>query len=164
MSSYIRYEVLLFFQSAAVGAVLVLCYCLLSALRKAIPHHPYVTACEDLIYWISVGFAVFAVIYCSNQGILRNFLFMGIGLGAWLCYVTVWSVFEKIWFRIFQVPVFFVKFSIKRLLFPVKRCKIFKYIFVRMCKKCKKFRMLRIKRGRQVEKVKKEGKQKENSE
>ncbi len=164
MSSYIHYETLLFFQSVLMGAVLLLCYGLLGAFRKAVPHCPAAIACEDLLYWIATGFAVFAGVYRSNQGILRNFLFLGVMLGVWICHATIYPVFERIWSYIFQIPVFFVKFSTKRLLFLVRRCKIFVCKFVNPHKRRKRLRIMRTKRSRQIEKVEKKDEQNKNSE
>lgn len=164
MSSYIYYETLLFFQSVLMGAVLLLCYGLLGAFRKAVVHCPAAIACEDLLYWICTGFGVFAGIYRSNQGILRNFLFLGVILGVWLCHLTVYPLFERVWSYLFRIPVFFVKFSTKRLLFLVRRCKIFVYKFVNPHKQWNRLRIMRTKRSRQIGKVKKKDEQNKNSE
>lgn len=127
MSSYIRYEMLLFLQSVITGAVLLLCYDIFRALRKVIPHSNVMTAAEDLIYWLGCGFVVFAGVYRSNQGILRFFLFLGLGCGVLLCLLTVSPFFVKVCTWILAVPAILLKKMIKWLLFPVRRCKIFVY-------------------------------------
>lgn len=140
------------------GAALILCYGLLGAFRKEIPHCRAAVACEDLVYWMLTGVAVFAVVYRSNQGILRNFLFLGVVFGAWLCHATIYPVVEKILQIVFRIPTFFVKFLIKRLLFPVRRCKIFLSKFINYRKRRKWLPIKRTKRSRQVEKGKKRDK------
>ena len=50
----------------------------------------------DLLYWACAGLLVFAGIYRINQGILRSFLFLGIISGAFLTYLTIKPLFEKI--------------------------------------------------------------------
>ena len=50
----------------------------------------------DLLYWVCAGLLVFAGIYRINQGILRSFLFLGIISGAFLTYLTIKPLFEKI--------------------------------------------------------------------
>lgn len=155
MSAYIHVEMLLFLQSACMGALLLLCYDLLAALRQAIPHHPAAIAAEDLLYWLLTGMTVFARIYQSNQGILRSFLFLGMILGVLLCHATISPLFVKIWTKILTIPVFFIKKLIKRLLFLGGRCKIFMYKSANQRIQRKKERSLRIKRGKQIEKVEK---------
>ena len=82
----------------------------------------------DLLYWVCAGLLVFAGIYRINQGILRSFLFLGIISGAFLTYLTIKPLFEKICYIILEVPVRFVKKISKKyinwLLFFCKRCKI----------------------------------------
>lgn len=158
MSSYIHYEIFLFLISVGLGAGLMLCYVFLRVLRRVFPHHGAAVAAEDLIYWCAAGFAAFAVVYRSNQGILRNFLFAGIFLGAWICRITVGPVFEKIGTTILGIPVFFAKKFINRLLFGVKRGKISVYQFVKRKKRGKKPLVPRSRKssrkGRKLEKIK----------
>ncbi len=119
-----HFEVLLFFQSVLMGAILLLCYDLLVILRRVFPHSPAAVGAEDLIYWILSGAAVFIRVYRLNQGILRGFLFTGIILGAVLCHVSVGSLFVRLLSFILGNLVFFIKKIINMLLFPVKRGKI----------------------------------------
>lgn len=156
MSSYIHNEMILFLQSAALGALLLLCYDLLVAVRSVIPHNPAAVAIEDLSYWLGTGLFVFVRVYQTNQGILRSFLFLGVLLGVILCNATIGPLFVKIWTKILTFPVLFVKISIKRLIFLGRRCKIFVYKSANHWKGCRKDRGLRTKRGKQVEKVEKE--------
>lgn len=154
MSSYIHNEVLLFFQSAVLGAVLLLCYDILVILRRIIPHSFFAVALEDTFYWAGTGLFTFVKIYESNQGILRAFLFLGIGLGVWVCHRSVSPVFVEICTRIIKFPVFLVKKAIKRLLFWSKRCKIWMYESV-WCRTVRKKKDVCKKRGRPGEKVRK---------
>lgn len=132
-------ELLLFFQSACIGAVLVVCYELLVVLRGIIPHSAFWVAAEDLLFWIFAGFSLFAKIYRENAGILRSFLFLGILTGA-----------------------FFAKKITKRLLFWGKRCRIFVYKSAKGLSLQKKGRYPAGKRTGQVEKGEKKYKKKNN--
>ncbi len=137
------------------GGALLLCYDILVVLRKVIPHCKWVVAAEDIFFWIFAGFTLFAGIYRGNEGKLRNFLFLGSALGFCLCRVTLSPVFVSVFIKILEFPVFLMKKTfclcrvtlspvfvsvfikilefpvflmkktVKRLLFPVKRCKIF---------------------------------------
>ncbi len=118
-------EVMLFFQAACVGGVLLLCYDILVVFRKVIPHCKWLVAAEDILFWILAGFVLFAGIYRGNEGKLRNFLFLGSFLGFCLCRAAISPLFVSILVKILEFPVFLMKKTVKRLLFPVKRCKIF---------------------------------------
>lgn len=150
-----KYEAILFLLSMGTGAALFLIYELLSVLRKIIPHHPVVTACEDLVYWTAAGIFLFSVIYRFNQGILRSFFFSGCVLGAWLCSMTAAPPMKKVMEIVLGIPVSFVKFSTKRLLFFIKRCNIFVCKFRNPRKRAEKRKVLTGKRSSQVEKIKK---------
>lgn len=147
-------ELLLFFQSACLGAALLLCYDILVVLRRLIPHCKAVIAVQDVLFWILAGFALFAGIYRGNEGNLRNFLFLGSIAGFFLCRETISPVFVKVLTTILGIPAFFVEKTVKRLLFPVKRCKIFV--------KKNAVRKKVSKRSKQVEKSRKKESKKKN--
>ena len=149
-----EYEMLLFLLSAGMGAVLCLCYEFLAALRSVIPHSKTVVSVEDMIYWTAAGIFIFIVIYRTNQGILRSFLFLGNILGAWICSFTAGPLFRKAVQFICGIPVNFVKSSIKRLLFLIRRCNILVYKHQAVQKK----HFLEKKRITQFEKIKKKKK------
>lgn len=155
MSSYIKYEAILFLLSIGTGAFLLLIYDFLIILRKIIPHHPIISACEDLLYWTAAGVFLFSVIYRFNQGILRCFFFLGCMLGAWICSTTLAPPLKKAVETVLRIPVIFVKFSTKRLLFFLKRCNIFVCYLRNMHKKTKKLKGLNGKRGSRIEEIKK---------
>ena len=73
MSSYIHHEMLLFLQAVVTGAVLLLCYDLLRAFRRAVSHSAFWVAAEDLIFWAAGGFAVFSSVYRSYSRPVRHF-------------------------------------------------------------------------------------------
>lgn len=150
-----HFEMMLFLQSVGIGAALILVYDLFLAIRKVLPHHPAAVACEDLFFWLMTALVVFSGVYRANQGILRSFLFLGMVLGAILCGSTISPLFVKGSAVILGIPVVFAKFSINRLLFLVKRCKIYGYKFAYFADRKKKARVLRVKRSKQVERVKK---------
>lgn len=165
MSTYIQNEVWLFLQAVAGGAGLLLFYSLILVIRRIIPHSPAAKGIFDLFYWLAAALLVFARIYRINQGILRNFLFFGIAAGAFLTYLTIRPIFEKICYKILEAPVRLVKKIykkyIKRLLFWGKRCKI----LVRQSANQYKIstgNRLRMRRGKRFGKIREKAKKKEN--
>lgn len=155
MSSYIQYETILFLRSIGLGVFLALLYEMICAFRNVVKHYTMMTAIEDMIYWSGVGGAVFISAYMGNQGIIRSFLLLGIGLGALLCYLTICPLFFRLWVNVFRIPVFVVKKIIKWLLFMGERGKILMYKIAVPALGWKNGRVLQAKRSKQVEKVKK---------
>lgn len=130
MSTFIHHELLLLIRAAVTGAVLLLCYDLLKALRMVVVHSAKMIGVQDLLYWLCCTFFVFAQIYRMNEGILRFFIFIGYLAGAWFCHWTISPFFVRSCAKILGFPVTILNFLIKWLLFPVRRCKLFVYRYV----------------------------------
>ena len=122
MSGYMQYETALFFQSAALGMFLLLCYDILRIFREVFRCRP---GCGDLLFWIAAGIFSFTRIYTNNQGSLRAFLFLGIFLGMWLYHVTISTFLVKFFVRLLEIPAGAVKKLRKVLLFWTGRCNIY---------------------------------------
>lgn len=163
MSTYIQWELMLFLRAALLGAILLSGYDVLRILRSVFPHHGRLVALEDFLYWICLGFFVFARVYHLNQGILRSFFVLGLLFGAWMCHRTVSGFFVEAGTKILGIPVFFVKKLIKRLLFPVRRGKLFLYRIRNKTGSGRKKKISQIQKGKHIGKNKKSSKQKENS-
>ena len=165
MSIYIYNEIWLFVHAFAGGAVLILCYSLLQEIRRLIFCSPAAGGILDLLYWACAGLLVFAGIYRINQGILRNFLFLGIAAGAFLTYLTIKPILDKICYIILEIPVRFIKKIskkyIKRLLFWGKRCKILVRQSANQYKNSTR-NHLQTRRGRKFGKIREKAKEKEN--
>ena len=138
MSTFIHHELLLLVRTVAAGAVLLLCYDLLIALRNVLAHSDKVAGTEDVLYWLCCAFFIFSEIYRTNEGILRFFMILGFLLGAYVCHRTFSGIFVKCCTRLMEIPVIIIKFMIKWLLFPVKRCKL---LWCKACKCAKKGRL-----------------------
>lgn len=126
MSSYIRFEILLFFRSLEAGMVMVMVYRTLSLFEKLLFRSRRWKNTVDLIYWLTAGILLFVAVYQSNYGRLRLFMLAGVGFGG-----------------------IFANFVLNRLLFLVKRCNILWYRHTKRRLWCNR-------RSRRFEKVKKE--------
>ena len=161
MSIYIYNEIWLFVRAFAGGAVLILA----SGNKKA--HFLQSGSRRDFgpSLLVCAGLLVFAGIYRINQGILRSFLFLGIISGAFLTYLTIKPLFEKICYIILEVPVRFVKKTSKKyinwLLFFCKRCKILVRQSANQYKNSTRNR-LQMRRGRKFGKIREKTKKKDN--
>ena len=95
MSTFIHHELLLLVQTIAAGAVLLLCYDLLIAIRNVFVHSDKAAGAEDLLYWLCCAFFVFSEIYRTNEGILRLFMVLGFLLGAYACHKTIGDISQR---------------------------------------------------------------------
>ncbi len=148
-------EMVLFFLAMAAGALMVLLYGLLIAFRKVIPHVRAAAALEDVLFWLISALVLFVCLYRANQGILRCFLLLGMILGAGLCRCTAAPLFIRCAAVILGIPVFFAKITTNRLLFLVKRCRIYRYKFANSAGRHRKLQVTQSKRSGQVGKIRK---------
>lgn len=110
MNKEIAGDVRFFLAAVFLGAIAVLAYDLLRVWRRFRPQTLFMVSLQDFFYWFLLGLAGFRLIYSYNDGTLRAFTFLGIGLGA-----SVYSL---------TVGRFFVKYCLKMLLFltfPVRK-------------------------------------------
>lgn len=70
--------------SFLLGILLVLVYDCLRIFRRLVRHGTVWIALEDLCYWIMTAFAVFAMLYQKNDGLIRGFSIGGIVIGMLL--------------------------------------------------------------------------------
>lgn len=64
------------------GALIAFLYDLFRIRRKAIKTLSVLVYIEDLIYWIAVALIMFAVVYHSNEGEIRGYIFLGAIIGV----------------------------------------------------------------------------------
>jgi spore cortex biosynthesis protein YabQ len=75
-------QVIVFLSTALCGMVIALVYDMFRILRKAVRTGSIMTFVQDILYWIIASVIMFVTIYCSNDGELRGFLFLGALLGV----------------------------------------------------------------------------------
>lgn len=151
MSAYILQELLLFLKAAGAGAFFLFFYDFIRGFREAVPHKKWGIGIEDLFFWISCAFGVFQLAEKENYGEIRTFLVTGILIGVW----GNWYLFHRYWVSgwewFWKWIVKIVKKMRKRLLFPLKRCKISMYQFAKLGK-IGENRFRKLKRGSKIEK------------
>ena len=152
MSTFIHHELLLLIRTIAVGAVLLLCYDLLAAFRNVFAHSDKAVGTEDILYWLCCAFFVFSEIYRSNEGILRFFMVLGFLSGVYICHRVLGDIFVKCCTKLMEIPVIIIKFLIKWLLFPVKRCKLLWYKAYKCAKKGRLANWAILRKGRKKRK------------
>lgn len=74
-------EAHLFYLSILYGGMILFFYDWFRIVRRLIPHHNIMIAIEDLIFWIITGFSIFALLYQYNNGSIRAYCILGMGMG-----------------------------------------------------------------------------------
>lgn len=82
VSETIGNEAIFFLVSVLCGMGLVFLYDLFRIFRRIISHGNIWIGMEDACYWIFCTVAVFLLLYQRNDGAMRGFSFIGIGLGG----------------------------------------------------------------------------------
>lgn len=134
MSAYMGRELILFAKSVWYGSFLFFLYDCLRILRRTVPHTGAVIAVEDLLYWMGAAFFLFSVFFRENSGILRGYLFVGTGVGAFAWKYSLSTVWVEGVSRmlikirvILKIPAGKLLILAKRLKFWVVRCNISLY-------------------------------------
>lgn len=107
------------------GMIIAFIYDVFRIRRKAIKASNIIVYFEDFIYWILVALVLFAVVYLSNDGELRGYLFIGTVIGiilySLLLSKIIMAVFLftiRVLYKIFITAVSIIAFPFK-ILFKV---------------------------------------------
>jgi len=121
----------IFLCSVAGGMAIALIYDMFRISRKAIRTINLLIYFEDLLYWLIVAVVMFTMVYYSNEGELRSYIFIGVIIGA-ILYMLLFSriiisssmmiinVVRKIFKTIFLVLIFPFKILLKILAIPAR--------------------------------------------
>jgi spore cortex biosynthesis protein YabQ len=121
----------IFLCSVAGGMAIALIYDMFRISRKAIRTVNLLIYFEDLLYWLIVAVVMFTMVYYSNEGELRSYIFIGVIIGA-ILYMLLFSriiisssmmiinVVRKIFKTIFLVLIFPFKILLKILAIPAR--------------------------------------------
>ncbi|MEW9672689.1 spore cortex biosynthesis protein YabQ [Ammoniphilus sp. 3BR4] len=67
----------------------------------------------DLLFWASCIFLVFGTLLRVNDGIVRVYLFLGMGIGAWLYFALFHSFYVKWFLRFINLVKAIYRFSVR---------------------------------------------------
>ncbi len=85
-------QVYLFFIFIANGIIIGLLFDVFRILRRTMKTSDFITYVEDILFWILTGFSILYSIFVFNNGEIRFFMFLAIGLGI-TCYMLLFSSF-----------------------------------------------------------------------
>jgi spore cortex biosynthesis protein YabQ len=158
MNEAITVELQFFLISVLWGAMILLVYDILRIFRRLIPHNSLFLALEDLIFWVLASVFIFAMIYTMNNGTIRGFSVMGMGIGM-LLYHFIFSELVVKWITkallLLLSPIRYVLGRIKRVFrfIAAKIKKVKDSVLSRLKKSVKSVRIaLNTKRRKRAEK------------
>jgi len=134
----------LFLVFTLTGILIGILFDLFRVIRKTFKTSDIITYIEDVLFWILTGILILYNIWYFNDGEIRVFMFLGIGMGVLIYVLTLSNILSKIIFNIINV----IKKIIEIIFFPI--IKFFKKIFNilkdflgKNCKKIIKFDKIR---------------------
>lgn len=80
----------IFIWALVLGFTLGILYDLLSIVRRVIPHSKIIIGIEDLFFWLVASIIIFGYVFGSNNGTIRGFIIIGLGIGV-ILYVNLFS-------------------------------------------------------------------------
>lgn len=78
------------------------CYDVLRILRVMIPHHKFVIALEDILYWIGIGIGVSYFIFQYNGGVIRSFFIEGFIIGMVFMNISISKITISLFLKIYN--------------------------------------------------------------
>lgn len=96
MNHAITVELHFFLVSILWGAIILLAYDALRILRRLIRHNSFFLALEDLIFWVIASVFIFSMIFKLNNGTIRGFSVLGMGIGMILYHYIFSDMVVKI--------------------------------------------------------------------
>lgn len=103
MNHAISIELQFFMISVLSGAIILLVYDILRIIRRLIKHDSFFIALEDLFFWVGASLFIFAMIYKENDGIIRGFCVMGMGIGMVLYHFTLSDLLVRMITKLIQM-------------------------------------------------------------
>lgn len=100
VSREVYHEMNFFLAAFITGLMLKALGNLLNLFRAAVRHNALATAAEDIFYWIVAALTVFLVSFLKNDGLIRGFSLLGIGLGILAFKLTFGRIFQIVILRL----------------------------------------------------------------
>lgn len=105
---------------AVVGIILSILFDIFRSLRKSFKTSDLITYIEDICYWILAGFILIYSIFVFNNGEVRAYIFLGIGMGILLYLTFVSKMFIRVNVAIITTIKNIINKLVKSLLLPIK--------------------------------------------
>ncbi len=120
MSETIGLELMFFFVSIKSGAFLLLAYDFLRIFRRILKHKRFFVAMEDLLFWIIASIYLFGIMYEQNDGVIRGFSILGMGLGMIIYYNLLSNIVINISTIILRKIIMLINSIIRGIIYPFR--------------------------------------------
>ncbi len=154
MSELISNQLYVFLIYSFSGVIIGLFFDVFRILRKSFKTPDFITYIEDIIFWILTGLFLIYIIFKFNNGEIRSYIFIGLGIGI-LLYLLIFSKYfikinviiikylKAIFRTIFQIITYpfkvILKIFDKLILKNIIKIKNVIIFYVKKCKKDKNF-------------------------
>lgn len=88
--------------------------------RKAIKTSNIVTCVEDFVYWVIVALVMFYVMYYSNDGEIRGYIYIGTIIGVIVYFIFFSRLVINTSMFILKILYTTIKWVIKIIIYPIK--------------------------------------------
>ncbi len=95
MSKVLGLQSIFFLISVLWGAILLVMYDILRIFRRIKKHKWFTIAAEDFLFWLLAAFLIFRLMYEQNDGIIRGFSILGMGIGMILYNLSISRYFVE---------------------------------------------------------------------
>ena len=154
LSELISNQLYVFLIYSFSGVIIGLFFDVFRILRKSFKTPDFITYIEDIIFWILTGLFLIYIIFKFNNGEIRSYIFIGLGIGI-LLYLLIFSKYfikinviiikylKAIFRTIFQIITYpfkvILKIFDKLILKNIIKIKNVIIFYVKKCKKDKNF-------------------------
>ncbi len=127
MGDFIVKDALLFLDALICGMIIAAAYDVLRIYRRIVPHMNIIVSIEDFIFWNASGVYLFAVLFGTNDGVIRGFFLGGAIIGAYIYKKSIGEILVEIISKVacnvinFLINIFLKKPANKVIMFLKKR-------------------------------------------
>jgi len=120
MGFSVSHELFVLLYSSLAGVLISLIFDIFRIIRKKVSTGMFLSAAQDILFWIVATMIMFFVIYFVNKGLLRLYQFMGAFLGGLLYFLLFSKWLSLLLCRFIDVFCKIFEFFLKILLTPLK--------------------------------------------
>ena len=96
MGDFIVTDALLFLDALICGMILAAVYDVIRIFRRIVPHLNIIINIEDFVFWNISGIYLFAVMFGTNNGVIRGYFIVGAIIGAYIYKKSIGEFMVKI--------------------------------------------------------------------
>ena len=163
MSELLSNQLYVFLIYCLCGVIIGIFFDVFRILRKSFKTPDIITYMEDVLFWFLTGIFLIFVIFKFNNGELRSYIFVGLGLG-----ITIYLlIFSKLFINVNTTIIKFLKMIIRKiiliLLYPLKILKnIFNKLVLSNVKKLNNIIIFYVKKCKKDKKLQKNKEEKKD--